>query len=181
MMPAIRNCLSLGMILTAGALFLAGCRNTSVDVSDYSRGPAPLRMPGPGGATEACSYEDSLQGDRIFTMYCAACHNARSLAERPFSNYQNVAQHMRVRANLTGKEHSKLMAWLRRWHDVPSPELREASTPKRFMFSQPIPELRDEEQQSRAAPDPVAGPRPGISDETSPGQPPAGNSPREAR
>jgi hypothetical protein len=86
---------------------------------------------------------------------------------------------MRVRANLTGKEFDALMVCLRRWHDVPAPEQREASTPKRYFPSQPIPELRD--QQPKTAPDLPAGPRAGMNDEASPGQPPAGSSPREAR
>jgi hypothetical protein len=137
-------------------------------------------MPSPAQEGEACGcYEDALTGGHIFEMYCGYCHNARSLAERPFSNYKNVAQHMRVRANITGEEYAKLMAWLRRWHDVPSPEQREVPSPKRFFFSQPIPELLQE--QSKTASDPVAGPRPGATDEASPGQPPPGSSPREAR
>jgi hypothetical protein len=112
-------------------------------------------------------------------MYCSYCHNAPALAERPFSNFQNVAAHMRVRANLTGKEYAKVMEFLRRWHDVPPIESHEVPSPKRFIFSQPIPELR--EQQSKTAPDLPAGPRAGATDEASPGQPPPGSSPREAR
>jgi hypothetical protein len=112
-------------------------------------------------------------------MYCSVCHNARPLAERPFSNYQNVAQHMRVRANLTGEEYAKLLAWLRRWDDVPGPEQHETPSPTRFFFSQPIAELRD--KRPKTAPDLVAGPRPGATDEVSPGQPPPGSSPLEAR
>jgi hypothetical protein len=136
-------------------------------------------MPGPDEPECSGCYEDSLTGGKVFSMYCASCHNARSLAERPYSNFKNVAAHMRVRANLTGKEYAKLLAWLRRWHDVPPPEQHEAPSPKRFFFSQPIPELRQE--QSKEAPNPVSGPRPGATDEASPGQPPPGNSPKEAR
>jgi hypothetical protein len=51
---------------------------------------------------------------------------------------------MRVRANLTGKEYAKLMEFLRRWHDVPPPTPPTAPPPKRFIFSQPIAELRDQ-------------------------------------
>jgi hypothetical protein len=161
-------------------LATSGCSNTPIDVSDFSRGPAPRRMPSPGMESAACDrYEDSLTGGQIFTMYCSYCHNAPSLAERPFSNFQNVAAHMRVRANLTGKEYAKLVAWLRRWHDVPGPELHDPPSPKRFIFGQPIPELR--EQQTGPARDPVSGPRPGAVDETSPGQPPPGSGPRESR
>jgi hypothetical protein len=163
-------------------VWVIGCYNTPIDVSTVSRGPAPFRMPGPGGPGndgEDCCYEDSLQGHHVFEMYCAACHNARTLAERPFSNYQNAAQHMRVRANLTGQEYAKLMVFLRRWHDVPPPEQNQAPSPKRFFFSQPIPELRD--QKAKTGSDPVAGPRDGMNSELSPGQPLPGLSPREGR
>ncbi|MBI2806288.1 MAG: hypothetical protein HYX68_15015 [Planctomycetes bacterium] len=168
----------LGLMLPlVSMVWVAGCYNTPVNVSGYSQGPAPLREPGPG--SEDCSYEDSLQGQKVFQMYCASCHNARTLSERPFSNYQNVAQHMRVRANLTGKEYAVLIAWMRRWHDVPPPGQGEAPSPKRFFFSQPVGELKD--QKAKSAPDPVAGPRAGANSELSPGQPFPGFSPREAR
>jgi hypothetical protein len=100
-------------------------------------------MPAPDKQVEESCYEDSLTGGRVFAMYCASCHNARPLAERPFSNYKNVAAHMRVRANLTGKEYAKLEAWLRRWHDVPPPNPSVEPSPTRFFFSQPISELRE--------------------------------------
>jgi hypothetical protein len=167
----------LGLPL-AGLLVVLGCYNTPIDVSDSSRGPAPLREPPCGTAGHGC-YEDSLEGGHIFEMYCGACHNVRSLAERPFSNYQNVAAHMRARANLTGKEYAKLIAWMRRWADVPSPPQSDAPSPKRFIYSQPIAELREEQPEKGA--DLPAGPRPGFMSEGSPGQPPPGNSPREAR
>lgn len=77
-------------------------------------------------------------------MYCSYCHNAPSLAERPFSQFRNIAAHMRVRANLTGKEYAKLMEFLRRWNDVPPPTPPVEPTPKRMYFSQPIQELRPE-------------------------------------
>ena len=167
---------ALGLALPLfGLIWIAGCYNTPINVSGYSQGPAPLREPGPGSG-EDCSYESRLQGHRVFEMYCASCHNARTLSERPFSNYQNVAQHMRVRANLTGEEYAKLMAFMRRWHDVPPPGQGEPPSPKRFFFSQPVQELK-----GKAVSDPVAGPRAGTNSDLSPGQPLPGFSPREAR
>jgi hypothetical protein len=167
---------SFGLALALSGLMIPfGCYNTPVDVNP---GPAPLRMPPPEHGDD-CSYEDSLQGHQIFDMYCASCHTARTLSERPFSNYQNATQHMRVRANLTGKEYAKLMAWMRRWHDVPNPDLHETPSPKRFFFSQPIPELKD--KQAKAASNPVAGPRAGATDEAGPGQPPPGTGPMQPR
>jgi hypothetical protein len=102
-------------------------------------------------------------------MYCNQCHNARTLAERPFANYQNVAAHMRVRANLTGKEYEKLLTFMRRWHDVPSPESDPETTPKRITFSQPIAELRDQPAGAQPA---DAQPEPAQAADSNPVQPP---------
>jgi hypothetical protein len=143
-MTSVRNPWSAVAVLVLGtSLAAAGCYNTPTDTSEYARGPAPLRMPSPALEAEGCDcYEDSLTGGQVFTMYCSYCHNAPSLAERPFSNFRNVAAHMRVRANLTGKEYAKLVEFLRRWHDVGGPTPPPEPSPKRLIFSQPIQELR---------------------------------------
>ena len=136
----------------------AGCQSTPIDLS---KGPAPLREPGPGGAE---TFEDSLTGGEVFTMYCNQCHNARALAERPFANYENVAAHMRVRAQLTGTEYAKLLEFLRRWHDIPNPTPPVDPSPKRLVFPQPVAELRDEiapsENPAAGAPQPAAATEP---------------------
>jgi hypothetical protein len=130
-------------VLILGALAAtAGCYNTPVDVSEFARGPSPLRTPSPAETAECCCYEDSLTGGEVFHMYCSYCHNAPSLAERPFSQFRNVAAHMRVRANLTGKEYAKLMEFLREWNDIPPPTPPVPPSPKRLIFSQPISELQ---------------------------------------
>ena len=142
-----------GLCLT-GLLSIVGCYNTPVDTSPYAEGPAPRRMPSPAKEAEAdCSYEDSLTGGQVFTMYCSYCHNAPNLSERNFANFKNVASHMRVRANLTGKEYAKLMEFLRRWNDVPRPTPPLEPSPKRLIFSQPINELRPEPPANIAPPD----------------------------
>jgi hypothetical protein len=150
-----------GGVLAAacGLIGLVGCTNTPVTkyTSEYEKGPVPLREPSPAAA-EPCSYEDSLTGGQIFTMYCGYCHYARPLAERPFANYKNVVGHMRVRENLTGKEYAKLQAWLRSWHDVPPPVNPPIDdTPKRLTFPQPIAELRPAADAKGVAPLPAAG------------------------
>jgi hypothetical protein len=133
------------ILVVTAALPAPGCYQTPVDTSEYGRGPAPRRMPSPGKVEEACHcYEDSLTGAQVFSMYCSSCHNAPALAERPFSNFQNVAAHMRVRANLTGKEYAKVVEFLRRFHDVPPPTPPVAPPPKRVIFSQPVSELRQQ-------------------------------------
>jgi hypothetical protein len=126
-------------LVSLATLATFGCQSTPMDLS---KGPAPLRIPRPGG--EAPTFEDSLTGGEVFSMYCNQCHNARTLAERPFLNYENVMAHMRVRANFTGKEYEKLLAFLRRWHDVPEPTPPAGPSPKAVTFPQPIAELHDE-------------------------------------
>lgn len=156
------------VVVLAAGLMALGCVNTQPDYSPRAQGPVPLREPSPVRQAEAhCSYEDSLTGGQVFSMYCAQCHNPRPLSERPFSHYQNVAAHMRVRANLTGKEYAKLMEFLRRWHDVPPPTPPTPPSPKRFLFSQPIAELRDQ----KAPPQPPGNP--GLPPYDLSGQPPA--------
>jgi hypothetical protein len=150
------------LVVGFGALAVVGCYHTQVDVT---QGPAPLQMPPPDKQGEACCYEDGLNGGHVFAMYCGSCHNARTLAERPFSNYKNVAAHMRTRANLTGKEYAELVAWMRRWHDVPPPDEPVEPSPKRLIFSQPINELRESKPPTEELPKPKpAGPdaAPGI-------------------
>ena len=145
---------------SGGVLATAGCYHGAIETTEYEQGPAPLRMPSPAKEAEGCGcYEDSLTGGQVFTMYCSYCHNAPTLSERNFANYRNVAAHMRVRANLTGKEYDKLVDFLRRWQDVPAPTPPLAPSPKRFFFSQPIPELRPQEPaRDRGAPRVEAAP-----------------------
>jgi hypothetical protein len=156
------------------ALLSLGCQSSPINLAG---GFAPWREPRPGGAA---TFEDSLTGGEVFAMYCNQCHNARALGERPFASYQNVAAHMRVRANLTGEEYAKLMEFLRRWHDVPPPTPPVEPSPKRLIFAQPVAEFRDQiapprgpaapaqpPAQPGAAPAPAAQPQPA----TAPPQP----------
>jgi hypothetical protein len=144
----------------AGLIAAVGCFNTPVNTTEYWQGPAPRRIPSPAREAAGCGcYEDSLTGGQIFTMYCNYCHNAPSLAERPFSQFRNVAAHMRVRANLTGKEYARLMEFLRRWHDVPPPNPPVEPSPKRLIFSQPMSELQPQETKQEAKPEALPAPR----------------------
>ena len=130
-------------LVIAGGLAALGCYHTpTIDNSEYARGPAPLRMASPASEAQACCYEDSLTGGQVFEMYCSYCHNAPALSERNFANFKNVAAHMRVRANLTGKEYAKLLEFLQRWNDVPPPIPPVEPSPKKFYFSQPVTELQ---------------------------------------
>jgi hypothetical protein len=129
--------------LAAAVLSTVGCYNPPVDVSQT---PAPFRFNMRKGEELSGRYEDEVTGGQLFSMYCGYCHNARAIGERPFSNYQNVLAHMRVRALMTGEEQAKIEAFFRRWHDVPPASGPIEPAPKRQIFSQPIPELREESQ-----------------------------------
>jgi hypothetical protein len=174
-MRRLRTLWLLGSVPAVAAVLAAvGC-TTPLDVSEWGLGPAPLRMRSPA-RDGSCCYEDSLTGGQVFTMYCSYCHNAPSLAERNFANFRNVAAHMRVRANLTGKEYAKLMEFLRRWNDVPPPHPpTEPPSPKRFVYSQPIAELRP-----KTPPAGAAGARPAQAQQEQPAesQPQAGPAPQ---
>jgi hypothetical protein len=151
-MRILRNRRLAGSILVLGSFLVgAGCYNTPSLPSESAQSPAPLRMPPPEKEAECGSYEDSLTGGQVFSMYCSYCHNAPNLSERSYSQFRNVAAHMRVRANLTGKEYAKLQEFLRRWNDVPGPQGVPEPSPKHLIFSQPISELR---------PQPPAPPQP---------------------
>ena len=137
-------------LVLSGILTATGCYHTPVDTSELAQGPAPLRMPSPAREGNCC-FEDAVTGGQLFEMYCYYCHNPPNLSERSFANFRNVATHMRVRANLTGKEYAKIMEFLRRWHDVPPPHPPIEPSPKRFIFSQPISELRPQTPPAAAA------------------------------
>lgn len=143
-----RNLIGLTAGCLAMTLMLVGCRSTESVTRIGDLNPSGTTSGGSDVAdTEACPperYEDRLTGGRVFQMYCAACHNARALGERPFASTENAATHMRVRANLTGEEYRKLMVFLRYWHDIPPQTPAVEPSPKRFIFSQPISELRPE-------------------------------------
>src|SRR6516225_2297562 len=165
-----------GALLMIGLFVLLGCYHTPIDTA---QGPAPLRMPPSGLEARSCNYEDSLTGGQVFTMYCGYCHFPRSLAERPLANYRTAAAHMRVVADLTGKEHDKLLEFLRRWHDVPPANPPVEPSPKRLIYGQPIPELRP--QQPVRPPAPPEGPRPSPIDETNREQPSSDSVPQDVR
>jgi hypothetical protein len=84
-------------------------------------------------------------------MYCNQCHIARPIMERPFLNYENVAAHMRGRANLSGEEYAKLIDFLQRFNDVPSPSQPLEPARTRVTFPQPIAELREDQEAKKPA------------------------------
>ena len=140
-----RECSRIARLMVLGVLTMSvlGCYTPPVDVAQQ---PAPFRFRVKKGAELSGNWEDEVTGGQLFSMYCGYCHNARAIGERPFSNYQNVVAHMRVRALMTGEEQAKIEAFFRRWHDIPPASGPNEPSPKRQIFSQPIAELREESQ-----------------------------------
>lgn len=144
---AWRWCVLGGLAVLAGA----GCWTvpSAHTVSrNYSFGDAPVGPPGDGHHGH---YDDCVAGGKLFKMYCASCHNARPLSERPFSNYEVATAHMREQAYLTGKEYRQLIHFMRRWHDVGPPTPDVEPSVKKMTFSQPIPELRSKADRTGGA------------------------------
>lgn len=147
----------LGMVAVMVAL-AGGCETPSAQTisRNYSRREGvPIDPPRVlSGAADDCA-----EGGRLFKLYCGSCHNARPLGERPFSNYHVALTHMRDQAYLTGKEYRQIIYFLRRWDDVGPRTPPVEPSPKRFIFSQPIAELRGESKAADSAPPPT-GPGP---------------------
>jgi len=154
-------CRRLWRVAVVG-LLLSGCETPSAHTisRNYSlREGLPVDPPRElTGAMDDCA-----AGGRLFKQYCGSCHNARPLGERPFSNYHVALTHMRDQAYLTGKEYRQLMYFLRRWDNIGPPTPPVDPSPKRFVFSQPISELRGESPVSGSAspPGPASPPPPG--------------------
>jgi len=161
------NCFDRGdalprLMLVALVLALSvGCETPSAHTFSRNYGQREdLPVDPPRPHTEA--QDDCINGGRLFKLYCGSCHNARPLGERPFSNYQVAVAHMRDMAYLTGKEYRQIIMFLRRWDNVGPPTPAVGPGPKRFVYSQPVNELKGDSPAASSAPPPNGpGPWPG--------------------
>ncbi len=147
------------VIVVAAVVVAGGCETPSAHTisGNYGlRGDMPIDPPG----APPTAQDDCVNGGRLFQLYCGSCHNARPMAERPFSNYYVAVAHMRDQAYLTGKEYRQIIMFLRRWHDIGPPTPPAEPSPKRFVFSQPISELRVESPTGASATPPPTGASP---------------------
>ena len=55
-------------------------------------------------------------GAQLWAQNCGHCHNLRSPSSYADAQWEVVALHMRVRANLTAEEHTKIVAFLKTAH-----------------------------------------------------------------
>jgi mono/diheme cytochrome c family protein len=91
-------------LLTAG-LALAGC-STPASTGSSPTGAASARKP---------SIPDQ-SGATLWAQNCGRCHNIRSPDSLSDAQWDVVALHMRVRANLTAEEHRQILAFLKSAH-----------------------------------------------------------------
>lgn len=56
--------------------------------------------------------ETGRSGAQLWAENCARCHNLRSPASLSDAEWAVAAHHMRIRANLTAEEHTKILEFL---------------------------------------------------------------------
>ena len=65
-----------------------------------------------GCATQRGGQASSASGEKLWSQNCRRCHNQFSPDTFSPSQWDVVATHMRVRANLTATEHEKILKFL---------------------------------------------------------------------
>lgn len=85
-------------IVAAGALVLAACSSnpSSPNTNGNSAGAS---VGGKGGA-------------QLWQENCSLCHNIRSPTEFSNTEWEILGHHMRIRANLTGDEQRRIVAFI---------------------------------------------------------------------
>ena len=53
-----------------------------------------------------------LSGAQLWANNCSRCHNSRSPSSYSDGEWEIVAMHMRIQANLTGEEHRKILEFI---------------------------------------------------------------------
>ena len=56
--------------------------------------------------------EDHFLGAQLWSLNCIRCHNLRPASTFSDAEWEIVTHHMRVRANLTAKEHEQILRFL---------------------------------------------------------------------
>lgn len=77
------------------------------------------------------------EGARVYGRMCGRCHNPRSPLERSDRDWVTIANHMRVRANLTGGQVRDVLAFLQATNSDPRERVALGET-----LARPTPEVR---------------------------------------
>jgi cytochrome c553 len=72
--------------------------------------------PPASGTATAPGQPAKTGGTQLWAQNCGHCHNLRSPSSYSDAQWDVVALHMRVRANLTADEHRKILAFLKSAH-----------------------------------------------------------------
>lgn len=73
----------------------------------------------PGAVAQQVNVENTAAGARVYGDICGRCHNPRSPLERSDRAWVLIANHMRVRGNLTGAEVRSVIAFLQNTNTDP--------------------------------------------------------------
>ncbi|GIW52222.1 MAG: hypothetical protein KatS3mg081_1577 [Gemmatimonadales bacterium] len=95
-----------------------------------------LTLPRPPAAI-AQQQASVTEGARVYGRMCGRCHNPRSPLERSDRDWVTIANHMRVRANLTGGQVRDVLAFLQASNSDPRERVGLGET-----VPQPSPEVR---------------------------------------
>ncbi|MBI3851194.1 MAG: hypothetical protein HY298_13110 [Verrucomicrobia bacterium] len=96
------------IVFTAIGLITTGCKTTT-----------PRTEAGPATADKSPAGKDPAAkqgGAQLWALNCGHCHNIRSPNSYSDAQWDVVMLHMRVRANLTADEHTKILAFLKSAH-----------------------------------------------------------------
>jgi len=96
---------------------------------------AALSTPRPVAAQAS---DEIAEGSKVYSVTCGRCHNARSPIERTDREWVTIANHMRVRANLTRAQIQSVLAFLQATNSDPR-EMR--SLPRPPAVVAPAPEV----------------------------------------
>lgn len=91
--------------LFAGALALAiaACQTPKTAATAYAA---------PKSAAPLADARPEKSGNQLWAENCTRCHNNRSPAAYSDAHWEVAMHHMRIRANLTAEEHTKILEFL---------------------------------------------------------------------
>jgi hypothetical protein len=94
----------VALSLAGLSFLLAGCSTPTATTGTAEQKPAAQKS-APG-----------LSGPVMWAQNCGHCHNVRSPNSYSDAQWEVVALHMRIRANLTAEEHRQILAFLKSAH-----------------------------------------------------------------
>jgi len=103
--------LGLTTIAAAAATILGGCQSDNKSANTAAGAGAPTTRPDDPLAS-VFGPAPAKSGTQLWSENCTRCHNARPPTTYSGAQWTLVMHHMRSRANLTGEEERKILAFL---------------------------------------------------------------------